>query len=694
MYKPPDTESSESSVDDKLIEYCAAALVSFDRRANARDQIQDADKLLHQLVLPMSIPWGHSNKTLHKAIHFDIEDCPAILRADCSKPEYREYGEFRNLLNSGQPKSVQVAARRSEDPGVVEFTSFFQPSIAQIHHMYSPTHLDPLEGDPSLPGELSLRLYNELLERKRKRQKVEHANLNTLHISLRLGSTSTRSTILKNSSKQQGTVLVLLAIFPKSIQEGLRMSGPNVFKVAEYLGSYNARLIPHEAFASEDTSCKNRIVVGRTRLIWCEKEIPQSSSQRVPYRSLLTGDRLEASKRPLRVKVAIRINGEILSSNVPSAKKTAAAMSDASIINVTQLLYGNKIVSDALNTAGESELYSGKATAQCGIDSERLLLGVSRRFISRNEAKLSSLLSLLRKEWTIQEQTLVTQIGSVINRGQLHVVPPCIDCIPSEDGLQCVVCTKAGTLTWRRHTTKAKMQPNHKASTLILHELAIKAVCCSICWKHDEALLHKRASLECKSCKLRVHTSCLLLQQSSLSWTCQSCKRDDDEAEPLCRLCHLPGGELVKLGDSNWVHDVCQRWCTNHTSENSAAVSSSDDMRCHICSESTSAVARCSAPNCTIQFHPICGVIASITAKFRHEKLSQGTFNEHDAFLCSQYCFYLLRTSVHRRGKGDISVTLPVAFCGFHNPDRREDMIGVYPGGFNEKWKVVRIPTD
>lgn len=472
-------ETDELS-DNALIESFANALVDINPRARARDQIRDSDKLLHELLLPMSFTWAHPNKPIHKLMPYDLEEMPAIFAADNSNPEYKVHGEFSHLRSSRVPRSTQVAARRSNDPGVVEFTSFFKPSQAQRHLSCVQRRFDPSEDDPNLPGELALRMYREVHERKRKHQLFEQANKKTKLVSFRLGSTSSRSSIFDDVEMSENKLLMLLANFPKFLQEGTRISGPKAFQTALDLGSYNIRPIPPQALASNDTSSKNRIFVGRTRLIWSEKAEAQSNSHRIPYRSLLTGDRLDstASKRPLRVKVAIRLNGVLLTSNEASARKTLAKL-DAALVGDGPLSYSNKVISSALDEACQVVTSAGYGDySQCSLNTENFLHGVSRQVLSADEASASSLLSRTRHELPIQRQTTCSDANPVGGRGQLLAVPPCIDCVPSEDGIFNVVCTNGGKFIWGSIADGANLKPKHSLCTLLMRELASEYDCC------------------------------------------------------------------------------------------------------------------------------------------------------------------------------------------------------------------------
>ena len=676
--------------DAALIDVWANALVEIQPRGRARDQIRDADKLLHELLLPMSFPWAHPCVPINKVMPYDLEDMPAILAAGSSIPAVEEHGEFGHLRSRRTPRSTQVAARRSNDPGVVEFTSFFSPSQAQRHAMSKSGLFDPSEQDPTIDGELSLRMYKEVQDRKRKRLMMEHTNKKTKFISFRLGSASSRSSIFADIDIPGCQLLLLPAQFPKSIQEGMRLSGEKAFETAHELGAYNIRPVPPEALALNDTSYKNRIFVGRSRIIWSEKDDARSISQRVPYRSLLTGDRLEGSsaKRPIQVKVAIRINGILLASNGMSAKEAATLSNDAAWTWDDSLSYSNRVVNGALDIACRECSSDAADHSQCRLASEVFLKEVTGQAVKSGNTKISSLLKRTRQELRIQRDTATSSRNSLVERGQLLVTPPCIDCVPTEDGIYSVVCTKPGALVWGSVAKGSRTQPKRDVSTMVLRELSIDLKCCSICWNREAPLMNDGSSTKCSTCGVRVHSSCLLECQDKGTWNCRACTLEVADSECVCSICNHSGGELFEDDDGSRVHKICKTWCYGSKDTN--------DTTCHLCSEKTNAVARCAATNCSIQFHPMCAVIASISANEHFGDLKQGGDRERDAYLCSQHQLSMLHTTFRGGGCSDMgcSTMLPVALCGYHNPLRRDDYYGLYPGGSIVEFGAMRIPPD
>ena len=194
---------------------------------------------------------------------------------------------------------------------------------------------------------------------------------------------------------------------------------PGLGGTAHELGAYNIRPVPPEALALNDTSCKNRIFVGRSRIIWSEKDDARSISQRVPYRSLLTGDRLEGSsaKRPIQVKVAIRINGILLASKGMSAKKAATLLNDAAWTWDDSLSYSNRVVNGALDIACRECSSDAADHSQCSLASEVFLKEVTGQAVKSGNTKISSLLRRTRQELRIQRNTATSSWNSLVERG-------------------------------------------------------------------------------------------------------------------------------------------------------------------------------------------------------------------------------------------------------------------------------------
>lgn len=679
----------DNDADAELVNSCAITLASFDKRACARAQITDANSLLEQLLLPMAFPWSHPNEHSLKVIPRDIDELPGILSIGDGLPEVEDHGKFRHLKGRGLPTNTQIASRRSHDPGVVELTTFFKPTKAQRHLAYSPRFYDPREEDQILHGELSLRMYQEVQARKRRRRDMETVNTTTRLVSFRLASTSSRSSIFEDFGTAKVPIF-LHATLPRQVHEGTRKSGVVAFEVACDLGLYNCRPPPAVSTVLNDPSCINRFFVGRTRLIWTEKEEHGAQSQRAAFRSLLTGGRLEpnALKRPLNVKVAIFLNGTLLSSEKLPAFKCSEGFRAAHVSGIL----ASKVVDDALDAACGKVPSSSEDYSQCSLNSEKLSSNIFGHLTLIPSRLSPDLVNRIREPFSVLRQILAgTSRGpsvQTLERACLNIIPPRIDCLPTEDGRISVMCSGSGRIVWERRPMESNQQASHSASTVILRELASESDRCLVCWSADSLIASVSSSVNCVICDIRVHAKCLASHQAHDEWTCPTCEQCSESstsAERFCLVCNHAGGAFARVKDG-WVHDVCRIWCEIDEYLPTCDVTKDTGVStatCHICSEGSPLVVQCSAELCCVRFHPMCAVVASIGAEIHHKNLIRAGGKEGDAFLCTQYTLSLLHTSFADARKSVVgnSTTLPLAMCGYHNPKRQADWYGLYPGG-------------
>lgn len=69
-----------------------------------------------------------------------------------------------------------------------------------------------------------------------------------------------------------------------------------------------------------------------------------------------------------------------------------------------------------------------------------------------------------------------------------------------------------------------------------------------------------------------------------------------------------------------------------------------------------------------------------------------------DRALCHQFTFSAVDCEFPLDAKGNDpgvrrKVTFPIVFCGIHNPQRKEEFHGLYPGGKHMTPKTLRVPT-
>jgi hypothetical protein len=671
MSNDNDTQDHEDIFKD--MEICGALLASIDQRAYHRDLLQDANAILEEIVFPQCFPWTHPEEPVVKTIPHDIDEMSAVKKAGDDPTENHgavERPGKRNRLAG----NIRSMAFRAEDPGVVQVTSLSIPSRCQRESLALGRRKFYVESIDGARGELSLLAFEETRDRKRQRREIEVARKKATSISVRFGSTSSRSTIFGRGSTVKGQAPLLLpAVLPVEIHDGKRVSAAQARLASSALGVYDSRhgLLPSNA---------PRVVTGRNRLFWSVKEGPTTRST---FRSLLTGLKYEngTQKRPRRVKVGIRVNSSLLS------------LTNGEIDSCTEKLSQWTAGSESLpvkyrtpkpNQAVDTVLTDSKPNmdhSMCSIDFEYLVAELAKNLRPRTSPISINKRSMLQPR-----------------RHSLGIsVPPVIECVPTEDGLLRTICIMPGKLT----STKDEVPP-----TLELEEAA-KAIesnlLCRVCW--IDGIDGQMQS--CARCQMCIHRTCCRTPEDPTrpqSWTCDSCRHlseNTDDADLLetkdfqsfasqrtCHRCSQKGGSFA-YQDGYWVHDTCLVWGGAWKGANTVGVHRSGV--CALCSHSSSYLVKCAAKGCLVQFHPSCAAVTSAVSR-RHYEASTARAKpdplERDTFLCTQYHLDMLCVVL---GSGYTDRILPVAFCGYHHPQRRVDWKGLPPGAMRVN-AAIRVP--
>jgi hypothetical protein len=64
---------------------------------------------------------------------------------------------------------------------------------------------------------------------------------------------------------------------------------------------------------------------------------------------------------------------------------------------------------------------------------------------------------------------------------------------------------------------------------------------------------------------------------------------------------------------------------------------------------------------------------------------------DRDLFLSTQYCQETVTLSFGK--KNDLLKSIPIAYCGLHNPDRAADRVGLMPGALFFR-DAVHLPLE
>jgi hypothetical protein len=588
-------------------------LASLDDRSYQRCVLRDANRIMEDVLQPMAFPWQHRVASVRN-IPCDIDEMPEVLTAENgSHAPFRngplgfgrfDVGQLRRGASTARLANshhmVCSAARRSDDPGVIEFSAMTFPPICpgdlcsdfenkereinreldQLPHINSAMQTLDVDGSATR-GELSVRCFEQVQNNKRRKVEQSRACKHAQHVSVKVNSSSSRSSLFTSmpidgsrcDPKERGPLL-LAATLPSEVQNGRFLSTTRAASIAEKLGTYNCRHGLGQTNPSGKNS--NRISVGRTRLVWTEKS-PSDQPQRVFFTSLLTGDRIEGGgqKRPREIRVGVKVNDHLLkeeskAKQIPDSQGRSLSKTDDDIDEAFDSTFGGS--------------YTVDCRLQCALNSDQLLRNLSRATKQAN----------VKNFHDANDPSLA-----------LRHEPPRIECVPDSNGLLSVLCSKPGTI----------------ALTGSIHDFLNDAAqggpsICSVCWSTTSIdLVHV-----CQTCGVSVHLGCCSdsgekgsvnsnekKKTEASRWTCAVCykfgdrtrgqesnprnrtsKREsrlpsrlkDSHIEALgprrtestsvidrrgmkCALCPYSGGAMSSFkqdGETIWIHEICRIW--------------------------------------------------------------------------------------------------------------------------------------
>ena len=709
-------------------------------------------------------------------IPFDIDEMPAILAQ-----EDKSHNPFDNgpmgfgRFESGEPQEgplssslvdprdiICSAARRSDDPGVIEWRSLAKPPSPCLYQGRNNESLrllgtkrhdqftedlvafgDTENADSLIRGEVSLRCFEEVQRRKRRKLCQSMQCTRRRLISVKVGSSSTRASVLPefpetDNGPRKSSRSILAATLPTHIQTGKILSAAKSKTLDQELGSYSA---------SSSGKNSSRAPVGRTRLVWTEKR-QSEQPQRSYFASFLTGEKLDSGsqKRPRDVRVSVTLHGKPLQPADELHKPSTPSLS---------LMRGDRCVANRNATHGMPGKHNRKL--QCTLDPDALV---------------NNLLLDAAKDHDVNGKSFES----------VAVVAPRIDCLPDSNGFIGVVCSVPGRFT---QTSSVSMFLNDGARKPKLK--------CSICWSSGKA-----GSIieECCTCGVTVHLGCCYdtgnrvklkpakggSEDSKSKWQCAVCNTarimgagtdywggvdggksrkpsqlperirkilsasvvsrtsgtspHDGSRGFKCELCPHSGGAMSPFdldGETVWIHEVCRIWCmgfgtTEHDIQRDADFGVQYEKTCALCgtfvesstriksnlggTEASSAgLAKCVAARCQVHFHPMCARLASLLSKVDHKvregnqkTATQGHVEDEmtlarkiDVHLCTQYTLTAAKCVAVEGAKGrdpgmECFSSVPVAFCGIHNPKRDPSFFGMYPGGQHLDGSIMRVP--
>jgi hypothetical protein len=709
---------------------CANVLATLDSRSYHRALIRDANRIAEHVLLPMSLPWTHKVPPVARNIPCDIDEMIDVIMMDDGSFAPFENGSFgfgqfdtgqqrigeSAVLLSNSSGMLRAAARRSNDPGVIELTTVAIPppfGDKSILYPNPPLIADPLHNE-ELPceEEILLRCFETMQARKRRKVVQTRKNIRNYKISVKVNGSSSRSSIFHDELgmapdlNKTLSVGILEATLPLEVEVGRKLKKAKAREIAASIGSYNVREAPATA---EEAGKSSRTNVGRTRLMWTQK-IFSDHPQRLSYSSLITGERLEpgVQKRPREILVSVIIGGSLY------------------------------------NGRDEDDMEDGMPDRRDASD-----------FVTPFQATLHSD-KLLRN--------LLADNRRTAESGSRSIIPPKIECVPDSCGTIHTVCVLPGKLAF-----------SSVSSVLNLHATSAGRNSCTVCWAATPGGVEV---MECNNCGLLAHPPCCLdpgqIKKASTenfdhTWKCSTCcyqelenldesrsngssdhvgtkksKRkpklpsrfDDSELlvdsihsprpeeiisapEKQCAVCLLSGGpmSLTRWGASRgWVHEVCRIW--NIGNILNASFGEQEDQEVSFCAlcgkeggssrevypkkvdmsrkiETPRCVVKCAAAGCHVSVHPMCALISSFSATSNDvsppetDSTPDATADDavkRDVALCAKYTltFASIKGTTNAFGKDPgiaRKAVLPALFCGIHNPNRDSSFYGLYPGG-------------
>eukprot|EP00977_Amphora_coffeiformis_P002325 scaffold437_cov159-Amphora_coffeaeformis.AAC.4 len=661
-----------------MVDVAADQLARIDDRSYRRDQTKDAESVLSELVLPMSFPWTH-RVIPHQVTSRDIDDLEGIVTCQEEVPGQDRLGALLETTTWTLPQHQTVAARRSsQDPGIINFFRFRTPQFMDLSTEQSSVGLPGAKSDEEgIYGDSGF--LDEINHRKRRRIDIMESNAERFTVSIRFGGSSSRSS-LRPTDASLGEPLMLLAKLPNEVAGGRKLDASLAAKEAYSLGSYDHR------HGLPRLDCTKRVRAGRTRTIWSSKLI---ASQRPGHRSLLTGCVLENGqhRRPSDVKVFLRFNGCLVTLEKGQMKRAGQEEDN----EWAGSGYGDHIVDKALATAEEHEMPdTSRENLQCSLAIDK--------YLESFEKQTSTSLQFVRRLNEPYSVRVVKKDSMWVN-----IRPPRLWSHPCEDGVFEVICSEPGELKGIQYTQdpgRGVPSKNYPwATAILLDSVAKQHQACCICWS-DSGDESDKDLMICSQCQVQVHPKCYLGRSVlDAGWCCDSCVDYQQRAHLLpasltplnvrwarkCGLCDQFGSAVVLHKPIGWVHVYCRVWLQAEAFEHGV---------CIICSKTSQHLVRCGATACSLKFHPMCAVVASHAAAAGrasdppHIARPIEYEEDRDIFLCTQYCQETVRLSF---GTKNMKRSIPVAYCGLHNPGRAADRFGLLPGALHVK-DAVRLP--
>ena len=481
-----------------------------------------------------------------------------------------------------------------------------------------------------------------------------------------------------------------------------------------------------------------------------------ANRNRVSYSSLLTGHRMETGffKRPRDVSLGIRIGGKLVvhmerSKRSTSPKPTVGKPHEeltgdeavGSLSGVSEKAFNAAVTEAAGKETGEATALQElgevataiplptvtalprtdkpkkkqKGHPMCSFDPDLFLMRLlrerraNRKFDSQGEPDEESVV------FTSESKAL--QIVQVDLRSH-----PIYECLPMNGGKVRVICTVTGNLKpcWlpsifndslassKSSSNRASGSPNAGDKSATSRETLGEP-------DTPENGTSRRRKSRTPARFRNEETSNRPSKPSSETPSMTSTTKTNEK----CCLCPHYGGALSPMDESapekGLVHEVCRSWTTKRCIR---SVNIPDKLEsnpllehvltsCSICGLGAKSekvdrdpLVKCAAAGCLVRFHPMCAKVVSTVASMHKTDAPMSSTHDLDETLrvdkelASQYSLTTMRVTpkASKKIKGSTPLIVPLAFCGFHNPNREASFYGGYPGS-DYIGECMRLPS-
>lgn len=658
----------------------------------------------------MCFPWNHDVVPVIRNFPKDIDELPAVLQADDDEftPFQNgvygyggfEVGKERRTAHDqaviAHGDTYLAATRRTNDVGVIELTVIDNERVlGESSRLRKRKHDETVDGDDgadskskeppkdALPAANSEnKAKTEVIMRQEEpnepaacysysdnvRASFEHAkavkerkvamaeeNTHRMLVSVRFGSTSSRSTVL-----------------------------------APFGGNHNSSSQPLLAHASIPTR-KNRNQVANyatggwdtDRAKWLKRDHlawTQSSSSAGGYLSKLSFNTMPSvnAKKPRDVRVGIRVDGELLSFEPAAGDTRPPASIAASLLGVAE---------DSIHEAPVPK--PPQQRQQVPIVPSMCMLDLD---------KLSDVKVTFRN-----------------NRPDYPRKPPILDCVSNflGDGAIHVVCSSPGTLQ-PTNLTAIFIKPQNICTicwtdqgdlkTCTKCDLKVHPSCCAhggvtsggnwtcaVCAEGPPAIDVTQPPPPFASPRKRTTNVPARYQSENMVLDMSLPRAESPDVIgnlPVCALCPHYGGAMSPCGNGKWCHEVCRIWSPS-TDQSSTITKSSPFMptsmsKCALCGIDKGPVIKCGGAGCMVRFHPMCAIVCMLDPNAQCRDLHMG-MGSNDHRMCRQFTIDIADCN------GDGEMLVPMGFCGLHNPSREPFLYGCYPNGMAP---AMRVPAN